>query len=145
MNARKVWIKALAVVGTALVIVPIAAAIASAIPLLTTPEATFDWLTPAEFSPVALIGGVMLLGCSWMAKDRRGLVITGIALSFGVLITGLVVARVSGLATGEREPEGLMGALVVASIAIYVVGLLVLIVAGWLLTRDLFHPPTNER
>lgn len=83
MNARKAWIKALAVVGTALVIVPIAAAIASAIPLLTNPAATFDWLTPAEFSPVALVGGVMLLGCAMLTKE--------------------------------------------------------------LLTRDLFHPPTNER
>lgn len=145
MNARKAWMKALAVLGTALVIVPIAAAIASAIPLLTNPAASFDWLTPAEFSPVALVGGVLLIGCAWMAHDRRGLVITGNAVSFGVLITGLAVARVSGLATGAREPEGLTWALVVASIAIYVVGLVVLIVAGMLLTRDLFHPPTSER
>lgn len=145
MNARATWTKALAVVGTVLVIVPIAAAIASAIPVLTTPDSTFDWMTPAEYAPVALVGGVLLLGCSIMAKDRRGLVITGNALSFGVLIAGLVVARVSGLATGEREAEGLIWALVVASIAIYVLGLIVLIVAGMLLTRDLFSPPPHAR
>ncbi|MHB9002856.1 MAG: hypothetical protein ACYC6C_02160 [Coriobacteriia bacterium] len=142
---RGPWVKALAVVGTALVIVPIAAAIASAIPVMARSDATFDWMTPAEFAPVALVGGVLLLGCALMSHDRKGLVITGNALSFGVLITGLVIARVSGLATGQREAEGLVWAVVTASVAVYVIGLLVLIAAGMLLTRDLFHPPTNER
>ncbi|PKQ29223.1 MAG: hypothetical protein CVT60_06495 [Actinobacteria bacterium HGW-Actinobacteria-10] len=142
---RGPFVKAFAVVGTALVIVPVAAVIASAIPLMTQSGSAFDWMTPAEYAPIALVGGVLLLGCALMARDRMGLVITGNALSFGVLIAGLVVARVTGLATGQREAEGLVWALVAASIAIYGIGLLVLIAAGMLLTRDLFHAPTSER
>ena len=67
--------KALAVVGTVLVWIPILApALFSAAFLIRTRMFRFDYLMPAEIFPVALVGGGLLLWAALRARSRRGLI-----------------------------------------------------------------------
>ena len=53
-------------------------------------------------------------------------------------VGGQALASVTGLASGRTEPTGWPWALVLASLALYVLALVILGVGGVLLVRDLF-------
>ncbi len=55
-----------------------------------------------------------------------------------MLVGGQVIASVSGLASGEIEPQGIWWMLVLASLALYDLAVILIGVGGVLLIRDLF-------
>jgi hypothetical protein len=132
--------KALAVVGTVLVWIPILAPVLfSAAFLIQTGMFRFDYLMPAEIFPVALVGGGLLLWAALRARARRGLIGWSLGSAVALPVVGQALATVTGLASGRTEPAGWPWALVLASLALYVLALVILGVGGALLLRDLFR------
>ena len=131
--------KILAVVGAVLVWIPVLAPILfAAASLIQAGVFRIDYLMPAEIFPVALAGGCLLLWAALRARARRGLIGGSLAGAVILPVAGQALASVTGLASGRIEPTGWPWALVLASLALYVLALVILGVGGVLLLRDLF-------
>jgi hypothetical protein len=140
MGKKDILTKTLAIVGTALVWIPVLAPVFFAAAFLIQAGVfRFDYLMPAELFPVALVGGGLLLWAALRARARRGLISGSLAGAVILPVAGQALAVVTGLASGRTEPTGWPWALVLASLALYVVALVVLGVGGVLLLRDLFR------
>ena len=138
MEKKGILTKALAIVGTVLVWIPILAPVLfSAAFLVQAHVFRFDYLMPAEIFPVALTGGCLLLWAA-SARARRWLIGGSLAAAVVLPVAGQALASITGLASGRTEPAGWPWALVLASLALYVLALVVLGVGGALLVRDLF-------
>jgi hypothetical protein len=140
MEKKGILTKSLAIVGTVLVWIPILAPVLfSAAFLVQARMFRFDYLMPAEIFPVALVGGCLLLWAALRARSRRGLIVGSLAGAVILLVGGQALAVVTGLASGDTEPTGWPWALVLASLALFVLALAALGVGGVLLVRDLFR------
>lgn len=129
----------LAVIGTVLVWIPIAAPIVfSLIRLARGGGFGMDYLMPAELFPVAIIGGLLLLWAALRAHSRQRLIGWGLVAAVVLLFGGQALAVVTGLATGEIEPVGWPWVAVLASIAGYTLAVMVVGIGGVLLVRDVF-------
>ena len=137
--------KILAVVGTVLVWIPVLAPVLFvAASLIQAGVLRIDYLMPAEIFPIALAGGSLLLWAALRARARRRLIGGSLAGAVILPVAGQALATVTGLASGRTEPTGWQWALVLASLALYVLALVILGVGGMLLLRDLFktaRPP----
>jgi len=139
MEKKGILTKVLAFVGTVLVWIPILApALFSAAFLIQTRTFRFDYLMPAEIFPMALVGGGLLLWAALRARSRRGLIGGSLGSAVILLVGGQALAVVTGLASGRTAPTGWPWALVLASLALFVLALAALGVGGVLLVRDLF-------
>lgn len=105
----------------------------------------FDYLMPAEFFPIALVGGGLLLWAASRAHSRRGIVGWGLATAAGSLVGGQALAVATGLASGDTQPTGWQWALVLASIGVYTLALVVIGAGGLLLLRELFNAPGSPK
>jgi len=138
MENRGVLTKVLAWAGTVLVWIPILFTIAAAVSgTISSRMLRFDWLMPAEFFPVALVGALLLLWAAQRARSQRRLIGWGLSAMVVFLIGGQAIAVVSGLASGAVEPTGWAWALVAGSIALYSLALIEIGIAGVLLVRRL--------
>jgi len=135
-----IWTKALAVVGAALVWLPIVATIVfGVIGWTESGEYQFDYLLPAELYPVVFVGTVLLLWASMRARSRRWLFVLGLALMVGLLAGAQALAAETGLASGEAEAAGWPWALVIGGLIGYTLALVLVAIAGVLLVRDVFR------
>lgn len=140
MKRSDVFTKALALVGTLVVLVPIAAPIFfSAVSLIQGEGLRFDWLMPAELGIVALVGGVLVVLAALRAHDRRMLIGITAGIAIAAPVVGAVIATLTGLANGEVEPGGWESAVVLVFFALFGAALLALGVEGGILSRDLFR------
>ena len=98
----------------------------------------FDWLMPAELFPAAIVGGVLLLVGAWRARSQLRVVSWTLGLMVAFLVGSLLLALITGLASGRTEPGGWQSVLVSGGIVAYALGLVVLGVAGVLLLTNLF-------
>lgn len=141
MQRTHVLTKVLAILGTVLVWLPLVAPIFfSALFFIRVHLFRFDYLMPAEFFPVALLGGALLLWAAVRARSRVRLIGGGLGIAAGLLVGGQVLATVTGLASGATEPVGWWPALVLVSLAAYSLALAGVGVGGIRLLRDLFRP-----
>jgi hypothetical protein len=140
MEKRGLLTKNLALTGTMFVWIPILApAFFSVSRLFIRGKlGPFDYLMPAELFPLALLGGALLLWVSLKTHLYRRLIGWGVGIAVFVLLAGMVLAAVTGLASGEIEPTGIWWTLVTASLAVYVLALVAAGIGGILLLRDLF-------
>lgn len=130
----------LAVAGTILAWIPIAAPFVFMVARLARGGGFgMDYLMPAELSPLAALGGGLLLAAAILARRRVKWIAWGLGAAVLLLVGGQVLAVVSGLARGDAKPEGLSWVLVIASIAGYTLAVIALGVGGVLLARDLFR------
>ena len=144
MEKKGVLTKILAIVGTVLVWFPILAPVLLSVAVIIKERMfRFDYLLPAELFPAALVGGGLLIWAALLARSRWGLIGWGLGIAAGLLVSGQMLAGVTGLASGETEPAGWWWALVLASIVVYSLALVVIGVGGVLLLRDLFKPPRS--
>lgn len=110
----------------------------------------FDFLLPAEFSPLAILGGGLLFwavqrtGVARFFSVHRRLIGGSILVAFGSLIASQMLAVITGLADGSRDPSGFPWMLVVSFLAIYTLTLVILVAGGILLIADLFQGRTSE-
>ncbi|PKO15710.1 MAG: hypothetical protein CVU39_09305 [Chloroflexi bacterium HGW-Chloroflexi-10] len=145
MNRKGPFTKILAIVGAVLVWFPLLAPVLfSLVRLSQSRRFLFDYLMPAELFPAALVGGVLLLWVAWRAHSRRKLISWGLGVAVASLVGGQALAVISGLASGETEPNGWQWALVVASLTIYILALMAIGVGAILLLRDLFNKTQSE-
>ena len=131
--------KILAITGTLFAWFPIGFTIVtSVIGTISDRTLRFDYLLPAELSPVALIGAILLLWAARRAGSRKKLIGWGLASAAIFLIGGQAIAMVTGLASGEVEPTGMPLVLVVSSLVLYSLTLIEIAIAGLFLLRDLY-------
>jgi hypothetical protein len=139
MEKKSALTKFLAIAGTALVWFPLLAPILLSIILfLQRPIWRVDYLMPAELFFSFLLGSGLLLWATLRAHSRVKLVAWGLGLAVLMLFAGQALAVVSGLASGKTEPIGLVWGLVLASLVLYVLGIILVGMGGALLVRDLF-------
>jgi multisubunit Na+/H+ antiporter MnhC subunit len=145
MEKKDVLTKVLAIVGTVFAWQPILAPILfSAVRFSQSRMFRFDYLMPAEFFPVALIGGILLLWAALRARAYRRLIGWSLGIAVLALVGGQALAVVTGLASGETEAAGLPWALVVTSLVVYTLALVAMAISGILLLRDLFKTHRME-
>jgi hypothetical protein len=138
MEKKNILTKGLAIAGTVLVWIPILAPVFFSAPqFIRARMFRFDYLMPAELFPAALAGGCLLLWAALRARSRRGLIGGSLAGAVVLPVAGQALAAVTGLASGRTEPTGWPWALVLASLALYVLATVVLGIGGVLLLRDL--------
>ena len=139
MEKKNALTKVLAILGTFLVWFPILAPIVLSLALLITRgRFLFDYLLPAELFLFALVGSGLLLWATVRAHIHVKLIAWGFGIAVLVLFGGQELAVVSGLASGETEPAGWIWVVVLASLAIYSLGIIVVGTGGALLLQDLF-------
>ena len=139
MENKGVLTKVLAIAGTVLAWIPILFTIlTSIIGTISYRAFRLDYLMPAELFPAALIGGLLLIWASHRARSQRKLIGWGFGAAAVFLISGQIIAVISGLASGSIEPTGWVWELVVASIVLYSLALIEICIAGILLVRKLF-------
>ena len=142
MNRRDGFTKALAVIGTGLLALPLAAPLFFGVMgLVVRGQFRLDYLMPAELFPVAALGGGLLLWAAFRARARRGLIGGSLATGAAALVAGQALAVVTGLASGVTRPAGWPLALVVGALGVYAAGLAAGVVGGGLLLRELYAPP----
>ena len=138
--------KILAISGTVLAWLPILAPVLLLLPrLFSGRRLVFDYLMPAELFPVALLGGGLLVWAALRAHSQLRIIAWGLGAAVGLLVAGQALAMVTGLASGAIEPVGWPWALVLASLAGYVLGIIAVGVGGVLLVRELFSRTADER
>jgi hypothetical protein len=140
MEKKGIFTKALAISGTVLAWIPILAPVLFATASrIRAGMFRLDYLMPAELFPAALAGGSLLLWAALRARARRRLIGGSLASAVVLPVAGQALASVTGLASGRTEPTGWPWALVLASLALYVLALVILGTGGVLLVRDLFR------
>lgn len=139
MNKKLIFIKILAVTGNIIVwLINLAPFIFSAITLFVSREFRFDYLIPAELFPFAFIAGGLLLWSSLLKHSYQKLICWSYAVAFGSLVLGQILAMVTGLASGDINPSGWPYMVVMASIIIYVLGLILEGIGGLLLLKRVY-------
>jgi hypothetical protein len=139
MKKNNIFTRILAGAGIVLVWFPILAPIVlSVFVIITDHTFLFDYLMPAEFFPSALAGGGLLIWAALRGRSRQRLIGWGLGIAAGLLVSGQVIAVVTGLASGETAPTGWWWMLILASLVIYSLALVAMGVGGVLLLGDLF-------
>jgi len=143
MGKKDGFTKILAIAGTILVWLPLLApVIFSLVRLIQSRRFLFDFLMPAEFFWVELIGGGLLFWAAIRVYAYRKLIGWSLGLAFLMLIVSMLLAQVTGLASGVAEPTTGLMMLVLAPIILYWLALLIAGVGGILLIKDISSPTT---
>ena len=139
MGKRDIFTKILVIVGTSLVWIPILAPFIFAVgAFFRERRFLFDYLMPAELFPAVLIGSGLLLWAAIRAHSQQKPIGWGLGIAVGLLVAGQVLAVVSGLASGARQPTGIWWMLVLGSLVVYILAVIVIGVGGVVLCRNLF-------
>jgi len=142
MLKKDVFTTILAMAGTALVWLPVLAPVLFSVASVSQERAfRFDYLMPAELFPVVLVGGCLLIWSTLRARLRRRLIGWGFAIAVAMLVGGQVLALVTGLSSGETEPAGWWGDIVLTSIVAYSLSVAAIGIGGLSLLRDLLKDP----
>jgi hypothetical protein len=145
MDKKNVFSKILAITGTILVWFPILAAVVFSIAhLVRSGQFRFDFLIPAEIFYVILFGAALLIWAAVRAKAYRAWIIWSLVAMVVCLVGSQGLAVVTGLASGEQEPEGIWWILVLSIMGLVIVGEIIEGIGGILLTRKLFTPDTRD-
>ena len=113
MKNKDILTKILAVAGTLLVWLPVAAPVFfSAAGFFSRSRFNFDYLMPAELFPLVMVGSGLLLVAALLSRRRRGLIGWGLVSAVLLPVIGSVIAKLTGLADGRIEPGGWQWALV---------------------------------
>ncbi len=140
MQKRDLAARILAILGTVLVWLPLLAPLFfGLLRLAGTGRFQLDFLMPAELFPVVLVGSLLLIVAAVVSHSYRRLIVGGFSLAVLLLVGGQVLAVVSGLASGEIEPQGIWWALVIALFVLYICALIAVGTGGILLLRRLFR------
>jgi hypothetical protein len=130
--------KTIAIIGTLLVSLPLLAPIIfSLIFLLRSGMFHFDYLMPAEFFPLVLVGGGLLLWSAFRMRSYIKLIGWSYGMAIFLLIASQAIAVLSGLASGKIGTDSPFIVTVIAGIAGYILMDILMTVGGLLMLRDL--------
>ncbi|HET9905492.1 MAG TPA: hypothetical protein VFQ23_02590 [Anaerolineales bacterium] len=139
MKNQDVLTKGLAVVGTALVWIPILAPILFSAALWFAEKVwRIDYLMPAELFLLSLTGGGLLIWATIRAHSHQKIIGWPLAIAVFLLVGGQVVAEVTGLASGAVEPSGWKWGFILACLVGFSIALLTMGIGGVLLVHKLF-------
>ena len=145
MANKGILTKSLAVAGTLLVWLPIAAPLVlSAGTFIGERAFRLDYLMPAELFPAALVGGALLLWAAVRAQSDSRLIAWGLAIAAGMLFGGQGFAMITGMAFGQGTPATWWLAILIGTLVIYTVAVVAMGVGGVRLLRGLFGPPRSS-
>lgn len=131
--------KALAVAGTLLAWTPIAfTVLTSIVGTALTGRFHFDYLMPAELALSALAGAVLLIWAGIRSGLRLKIIGVSSVLAAFFLAACMVIAEVTGMASGRTEAAGLPFVTTLLMLAFYTVSLIGIGIGGVLLWKDLF-------
>ncbi len=130
--------RVMAIVGTVFVGLPLLfMVLTSLIGSISSGKFLMDYFIPAELFPLVAIGAILLF---WAALRSR-LYLKPICWTIGVGLVALIasqgIAMASGIGTGEREAAGFWFVLVIIIYALYVIGVIALLILGVSLSRGL--------
>jgi len=141
---KNLFAKILAILGTALVWLPLLAPVVLAFAAWGTRHRfLFDYLMPAELFPFALAGALLLIWAAWQTRSRLRLIAWGTVGAAAFFFGMQALAVVTGLASGASEPTGWRWMLVMAALAVFWAALNIVGVGGILLLRGLFRKPAS--
>jgi hypothetical protein len=149
MRGKTIAIKILAILGTVMVWFPVILPLVGLAQALIRPpdpltKGNFDYLLPAELFPLALLGMILLVAAELLAAGKRRLhrhlIFWGFGGTFVLLVSGRLVAMLSGLASGDTPVTSLWWTVVLAALGGYVLALVAVGIGGLLLVGDLFFP-----
>lgn len=127
----------LAVFGTILVLLPfLGVFVTSFYRLLRIGKLNLDYLAPAEFFIVVLVGAILLIWAAAWAKKRLAQVLWTFGTALGLLILSQGIAVWTGLASGQTPGSGWQMILVSGMLIAYDLAILALGILGVLLVRD---------
>lgn len=98
-----------------------------------------DFLMPAELFLVVLAGGVLLVWAAARARSRINWMTWSLSVAVCSLALSMGLAVISGLSTGEIEPQGAAWGVTLAALVVYLLAVLSLSVNGALLARDVLR------
>ncbi len=140
MKARLVLARISAIVGSVLLLFPVVFMLVTSIPgSIMRGAFLMDFLLPAELGLLVLLGALLLLAGAILAKRQVRAVAVTLGLMVFTLVGGQLLAVVSGLAHGDREPGGPIFLTVIASIILYDIFTLLLGIIGVRLALSLFR------
>ena len=140
MQKNDLLTKILTITGTVFIWIPVLLPIVYAVTrLISGRRVVFDYLMPAELFPAILIGAGFLVWAAIRAQSHRKLVFWSLGVAVASLVAGMLLAVITGLASGEREATGIWWFLVLATIAIYNLSVISLGIAGISLIRKLIY------
>jgi hypothetical protein len=140
MEKHSALTKFLAIAGTILVWFPLFAPILLSLILFLQEQIwRVDYLMPAELFFSFLFGSGLLLWATLRAHSHVKLVTWGLGLALLMLFAGQAIAVATGLASGEAEPAGWRLGIVIASLVVYIGGMILVGMGGVFLVKDLFN------
>lgn len=145
MKEHGVLTRALAVLGTVLVVLPLIAPLALGLLVMGRPGGfRLDYLMPFEVYPVTVVGMILLVWASVRARSRKGAMAIAIAVMLGGLVLMGIAAQVTGIASSPEQLEAWRYALTAGLGAVSLLGQVALIAQGSLLARDLFRAQGSD-
>ena len=140
MEKQMILTKRLAIIGCIFLWLPLVAPVIFALRYFRgSGKFMLDYLLPFEIFPLVLLGSGLLIWAAIRSKLRLKHISWGFAAAVALLVVGLVLAQVSGLASGRIEPDGTWDTIVAGLLIAADIALVVTAVGGTLLVRDLLN------
>ncbi len=140
MNKDRSWIKMSAFIGTVLIWAVLLLPIILGLTRFTEISLfQVDYLMPAEFGLVVLIGAGLLLLAAIISRKRIKWVAWCIGIAIFLVVGSQAAAVVTGLASGAIEATGWQFAITIGMIIGYDLALVALGIGGIFLCRDLLR------
>jgi len=143
VQKKQIFSMILAVLGTVLVWLPVLLPLISGLTALARRSSfQVDYLLPAEFFPVVLVGALLLLWAALRLHALRAWVSGALAGIVLIPLAGGLIGALTGLASGETAEGGWETTLIFGAIALYILAIVILGIIGILLIMRTFrhHP-----
>ncbi|MBA4347831.1 MAG: hypothetical protein C0413_03150 [Clostridiales bacterium] len=98
----------------------------------------------AELFPAVALGMVLLVAAGFLTRSYRKWFIWGCAATVVTLVGGQLIAVLSGLASGAREPEGFFFALVIGSLVLLDLIVIAFAILAIFLIKKLFRKQPEQ-
>lgn len=139
---KDVLTKILAIVGTVLVWLPIAAPLLfGLLHSLRSGRVLIDYLMPAELFPVVLLGSSLLLWAALRVRAYHKLIGWALGIGIAALVGSQWLAEVTGLASGDIEQTGWQFVLVFSIFSLYDLCVVIIGFDGILLWHRMTQQP----
>jgi hypothetical protein len=136
MDNKNVLTRTLALSGTILIWLPIAAPLVLAVPAaIRQHRLLVDYLMPAELFPLVLFGGALLLWAALRQRAYRVLIGAGLGSALLFLVGSQALAVRTGLADGRTPIGGWQWALVLGMLVGYILAVIATGVGGVLMMK----------
>jgi len=142
---KKNWLtKQMAVAGTILAGLPIAAPIIFAIlSLIMDGRFRFDYLMPAELFFLSLGGGALLIWAAIRAHSRLKMIAWSLGVGIVLFFGSQGLAVITGLADGRVGEESPWFIVIISMLILFILAMVSLFIGGILLCKDILRSKSS--